>query len=63
MKHQLIAGLDIGTTEVRLVVGQRVKGEGGEKLQILVPPNSWPLIAVEDAYVFCARSARDERRQ
>ncbi len=35
MKHQLIAGLDVGTTEVRLVVGQRVKGEGGEKLQIL----------------------------
>jgi cell division protein FtsA len=35
MKHQLIAGLDVGTTEVRLVVGQRVKSEGGEKLQIL----------------------------
>lgn len=35
MKHQLIAGLDIGTTEVRLVVGQRVKNEGGTKLQIL----------------------------
>jgi cell division protein FtsA len=35
MKHQLIAGLDIGTTEVRLVVGQRVKSEAGAKLQIL----------------------------
>jgi cell division protein FtsA len=35
MKQQLIAGLDVGTTEVRLVVGQRVKSGGGEKLQIL----------------------------
>ncbi len=35
MKHQLIAGLDIGTTNVRLVVGQRVKNEAGSKLQIL----------------------------
>lgn len=35
MKHQLIAGLDVGTTEVRLVVGQRVKADNGEKLQIL----------------------------
>ncbi len=35
MKHQLIAGLDVGTTQVRLVVGQRVKGEGGDKLQVL----------------------------
>ena len=35
MKHQLIAGLDIGTTDVRLVVGQRVRSENGVKLQIL----------------------------
>jgi len=35
MKNQLIAGLDVGTTQVRLVVGQRVKGEAGEKLQVL----------------------------
>ena len=35
MKQQLIAGLDIGTTEVRLAVGQRVKTEVGEKLQII----------------------------
>lgn len=35
MKDKIIAGLDIGSTEVRLVVGQRVPMDTGEKLQII----------------------------
>lgn len=35
MKEKIIAGLDIGSTEVRLVVGQRVPTDTGEKLQII----------------------------
>lgn len=35
MKENLIAGLDIGSLETRLVIGQRVAIEGGEKLQII----------------------------
>lgn len=35
MKEHLIVGLDIGSLETRLVVGQRVAIEGGEKLQII----------------------------
>ncbi|MDO8668549.1 MAG: cell division protein FtsA [bacterium] len=35
MKENIIAGLDIGSTAVRLVVGQRTANESGEQLQIL----------------------------
>ncbi|MDD5290573.1 MAG: cell division protein FtsA [Patescibacteria group bacterium] len=35
MKEDIIAGLDIGSTAVRLVVGQRVNQGEGEKLQII----------------------------
>ena len=35
MKDDIIAGLDIGSTEVRLVVGQRVDSESGNKIQII----------------------------
>jgi len=35
MKEDIIAGLDIGSTAVRLVVGQRVNRGEGEKLQII----------------------------
>ena len=35
MKNQLLAGLDIGSTEIRLVIGQLVQVENGEKLQIV----------------------------
>jgi len=35
MKNQLVAGLDIGSTEIRLVIGQLVPTELGEKLQIV----------------------------
>jgi len=36
MKDEIIAGLDIGSTEIRLVVGQRVKNSGEEEaLQII----------------------------
>jgi cell division protein FtsA len=35
MKNQLLAGLDIGSTEIRLVIGQLVPMEQGEKLQIV----------------------------
>ncbi|RMD59603.1 cell division protein FtsA [Candidatus Parcubacteria bacterium] len=35
MRDEIIAGLDIGSTAVRLVVGQRIKDEGGEHLQII----------------------------
>jgi len=35
MKNQLLAGLDIGSTEIRLVIGQMVATEMGEKLQIV----------------------------
>jgi cell division protein FtsA len=35
MKDNIIAGLDIGSTSIRLVVGQRKINESGEQLQIL----------------------------
>jgi cell division protein FtsA len=35
MKENLIAGLDIGSLETRLVIGQRVATESGNKLQII----------------------------
>lgn len=35
MKDNIIAGLDIGSTSIRLVVGQKAAGESGEQLQIL----------------------------
>ncbi|PLX20661.1 cell division protein FtsA [Candidatus Parcubacteria bacterium] len=35
MKDDIIAGLDIGSTEIRLVVGQRVEGERRDKIQII----------------------------
>jgi len=35
MKENIIAGLDIGSTEIRLVVGQKANDGGGEKLQII----------------------------
>ncbi len=35
MKENIIAGLDIGSTAIRLVVGQKVSSDSGENLQIL----------------------------
>jgi cell division protein FtsA len=35
MKENVIAGLDIGSLETRLVIGQRVETESGSKLQII----------------------------
>lgn len=35
MKENIIAGLDIGSTAIRLVVGQKTGSESGEQLQIL----------------------------
>jgi cell division protein FtsA len=35
MKENIIAGLDIGSTAIRLVVGQKVRNESGDQLQIL----------------------------
>lgn len=35
MKENIIAGLDIGSTAIRLVVGQKTSNESGEQLQIL----------------------------
>ncbi len=35
MRENCIAGLDIGSLETRLVIGQRVETEGGGKLQII----------------------------
>lgn len=35
MKDNIIAGLDIGSTDIRLVVGQHVSGPTGEELQII----------------------------
>ncbi len=35
MRENLIAGLDIGSSEIRLVVGQRVDTEAGPKLQVI----------------------------
>lgn len=35
MKGNIIAGLDIGSTAIRLVVGQKTNNESGEQLQIL----------------------------
>lgn len=35
MKENIIAGLDIGSTAVRLVIGQKISGPSGEELQII----------------------------
>lgn len=35
MKENLIAGLDIGSSEIRLVVGQRVDIDAGQKIQVI----------------------------
>lgn len=35
MKDDIIAGLDIGSTAVRLVIGQKISGPTGEELQII----------------------------
>jgi len=35
MKDNIIAGLDIGSTSIRLVVGQKIPGIDGEELQII----------------------------
>ena len=35
MKDNIIAGLDIGSTSIRLVAGQKTVNESGEQLQIL----------------------------
>lgn len=35
MKDNIIAGLDIGSTSIRLVVAQKISGPGGEELQII----------------------------
>ena len=35
MREQIIAGLDIGSTSIRLVVGQRMKTDSGDKLQVI----------------------------
>jgi cell division protein FtsA len=35
MKDNVIAGLDIGSTSIRLVIGQRIAGPAGEELQII----------------------------
>jgi cell division protein FtsA len=35
MKDNIIAGLDIGSTAIRLVVGQKIDGPSGEELQII----------------------------
>lgn len=35
MKEDIIVGLDIGSTAVRLVIGQKISGPSGEELQII----------------------------
>ncbi|MFA5109099.1 MAG: cell division protein FtsA [Patescibacteria group bacterium] len=35
MKDNVIAGLDIGSTSIRLVIGQKIPGPAGEELQII----------------------------
>jgi len=35
MKDNIIAGLDIGSTSIRLVIGQKIPGLSGEELQII----------------------------
>ena len=35
MKDNVIAGLDIGSTSIRLVIGQQIAGPAGEELQII----------------------------
>jgi cell division protein FtsA len=35
MKDNVIAGLDIGSTSIRLVIGQKIAGPAGEELQII----------------------------
>ncbi len=35
MKDDIIAGLDIGSTAIRLVIGQKISGPAGEELQII----------------------------
>jgi len=43
MKDNIIAGLDIGSTSIRLVIGQKIPGPAGDELQIIgavsVPTN------------------------
>jgi len=43
MKDNIIAGLDIGSTSIRLVIGQKISGPAGDELQIIgavsVPTN------------------------
>ncbi len=35
MKDNIIAGLDIGSTSIRLVIGQKIPGPAGEEMQII----------------------------
>jgi cell division protein FtsA len=35
MKDDIIAGLDIGSTSIRLVIGQKISGPAGDELQII----------------------------
>lgn len=35
MKDNIIAGLDVGSTSIRLVIGQRITGAAGDELQII----------------------------
>lgn len=35
MKDNIIAGLDIGSTSIRLVIGQKITGPSGEELQVI----------------------------
>jgi cell division protein FtsA len=35
MKDNIVAGLDIGSTSIRLVIGQRISGMAGDELQII----------------------------
>lgn len=35
MKENIIAGLDIGSTSIRLVIGQKISGVAGDELQII----------------------------
>ncbi len=35
MKDNIVAGLDIGSTSIRLVIGQRIAGMAGDELQII----------------------------
>jgi len=35
MKDNIIAGLDVGSTSIRLVIGQKITGAAGDELQII----------------------------